>query len=222
MELLTFFDKENYFVYDLIFEKYTPYIAAASFTINEEAIRGIRRVLGTIYSNLKCTSYLLVRKHDGELNVIGHRLIVVLNISEEHSVDDGIEEMMKNLGLLENLGLMGIPLENNANDVLDFTNEIFMHVDKTIKDRGHMQLLDNIKRGKEYGYPDCCILEFVENMIKMFSGIPNVKPKDFKLKGTGFVPCTSCNNLKSEDMLVAEINAKRNTLKHGYFSKDMR
>lgn len=216
MELLTFFDKEDYFVYNLNFEEYTPYIAAASFEINEEAICGIKRVLDTIYPNLKCTSYLLVRKHDDVLNVIGYRLIAVLDISEENSTDDGIEEMKKNLDL------MGIPLENRVDDVLDFTNEIFMHVGTTRKNRGFNQILANIKRGKEFGYPDCCILEFVEGMVKMFSGSPKVLSKDLKLMGTGFVPCANCNNTKSEDELVDEINLKRNTLKHGYFRKDMR
>lgn len=115
---------------------------------------------------------------------------------------------------------MGVPLENRVDDVRDFTNEIFLHVGISRSYNGHMQMLANIKRGKEFGYPDCCILEFVEGMVKMFSDVPKVLPKDFKLKGTGFVPCASCNNTKSEDELVDEINQKRNTLKHGYFRKD--
>ena len=216
MELLTFLDKENVHVFDLNFEEFTPCIAAASFDINEEAIRGIRRVISVIYPTLKYTSYFLVRKHDKDLNVIGHRLIAVLDYSELNSIESGTDTMV------ENLNLMGIPLENLTDDVRDFTNEIFLHVGVTRRSRGSEQILGNIKLGKELGYPDCCILQFVEGMIKMHSGILNVLPKDFKLKGTGFVPCTACNNAKSEDMLVDEINQKRNTLKHGYFRKDMR
>ena len=216
MELLTFFNEKDVYAYNLNFEDYTPFIAAASFDINEEAIRGIKRVIGSIYPNLEYTSYLLLRKLDKDLNVIGHRLIAVLDCTELNSTEPAIEEMKKNLDL------MGVPLENRVDDVRDFTNEILIHVGISRSHNSHMQMLANIKLGKEYGYPDCCILEFVENTIKLFSDIPNVKPKDFKLKGTGFVPCTSCNNLKSEDMLVDEINSKRNTLKHGYFSKNMR
>ena len=215
MELLTFLNKENVAVYNLNFEEYTPCIAAASFDINEEAIRGIKRVISVIYPTLKYTSYFLVRKHDKDLNVIGHRLIAVLDYSELNSIESGTDTMV------ENLNLMGIPLENLTDDVMDFTNEIFLHVGVTRRSHGSEQILDGIKLGKELGYPDCCILQFVEGMIKMHSDIPNVLPKDFKLKGTGFVPCTACNNAKSEDMLVDEINQKRNTLKHGYFSKDM-
>ena len=214
MELLTFFDEKDVYVYNLNFEDQTPFIAAASFEINEEAIRGIKRVIGSVYPNLKYTSYLLLKKLDKDLNVIGYRLIAVLDCTELNNAEPAIEEMKKNLDL------MGVPLENRVDDVTDFTNEIFMHVGTTRKNRGFNQILANIKRGKEFGYPDCCILEFVEGMVKMFSDVPKVLPKDFKLKGTGFVPCASCNNTKSEDELVDEINSKRNTLKHGYFRKD--
>lgn len=216
MELLTFFDEKDVYVYNLNFEDQTPFIAAASFEINEEAIRGIKRVIGSIYPNLKYTSYLLLKKLDKDLNVIGYRLIAVLDCTELNSTEPAIEEMKKNLDL------MGVPLENRVDDVRDFTNEIFTHVGISRSYNSHMQMLANIKRGKEFGYPDCCILEFIEGMIKTHSGIPKVLPKDFKLKGTGFVPCTSCNKTKSEDELVNEINLKRNTLKHGYFRKDMR
>lgn len=95
MELLTFFVKEDNFVYNLNFEDQTPFIAAASFEINEEAIRGIKRVISSIYPNLKYTSYLLLKKLDKDLNVIGYRLIAVLDCTELNNAEPAIEEMKK-------------------------------------------------------------------------------------------------------------------------------
>ncbi len=59
--------------------------------------------------------------------------------------------------------------------------------------------------GKAFGYPECCIDDFVE----FISGPILSFRKPRLLDGTGFVPCRVCNTTKSEEELVAEINANR-------------
>lgn len=54
--------------------------------------------------------------------------------------------------------------------------------------------------GKQYGYPECCIEEFVK-----LEHIGEVR----KLHGTGYIPCKKCNE-KSEKELINTINAARN------------
>lgn len=58
--------------------------------------------------------------------------------------------------------------------------------------------------GVYYGYPPCCIEEFIAYAE---SGNFSDRP-DRKLNGTGYVPCKSCNE-KSEKELVKDINRNR-------------
>lgn len=57
------------------------------------------------------------------------------------------------------------------------------------------------RHGRYFGYPDCCI-----NAFAMFDHIG--KPKR-KLWGTGFVPCYTCDQTKTEDQLKEEIERNR-------------
>lgn len=70
-------------------------------------------------------------------------------------------------------------------------------------------LEDRIKRwralGKAFGYPECCVADFVAFISDPMQSFR--KPR--LLDGTGFVPCQVCNTTKSEEELIAEINAKR-------------
>lgn len=59
--------------------------------------------------------------------------------------------------------------------------------------------------GKYFGYPQCCIFEFV-GLLHLLDG-PDSGPR--KLSGTGFIPCKSCNEKKTEDQLRREIAANR-------------
>ena len=62
-----------------------------------------------------------------------------------------------------------------------------------------------VRTGRYYGYPECYIQAFC-----------NASPKpnpDRKFKGTGFVPCDTCNSTKSEKELVEEVSARRKCLK---------
>lgn len=59
--------------------------------------------------------------------------------------------------------------------------------------------------GKFYGYPDCCIEEFVILFGKRDSSDKR------KFHGTGYIPCSNCNK-KSEAQLLANINAARKCL----------
>ncbi len=54
--------------------------------------------------------------------------------------------------------------------------------------------------GKWLGYPDCCIQDFIK--LK-----PLNMPKR-KLNGSGYIPCTICNE-KTEEALISAINGNR-------------
>lgn len=58
-------------------------------------------------------------------------------------------------------------------------------------------------KGWYYGYPDCCVGEFIANAVK---GISETKPRKFH--GTGYVPCTKCNK-KTEKQLLKKIAKNR-------------
>jgi hypothetical protein len=62
-----------------------------------------------------------------------------------------------------------------------------------------------IEYGEMYGYPKCCIAEFVECVL-----FPDklAARKRRKLHGTGYVPCSGCNE-KQEIELIKAINANR-------------
>lgn len=59
-------------------------------------------------------------------------------------------------------------------------------------------------QGMEFGYPPCCIGEFIVRSITNTHG--ERPPRKFN--GTGFVPCKSCNK-RSRESLIEEINARR-------------
>jgi len=52
--------------------------------------------------------------------------------------------------------------------------------------------------GRHFGYPECCIEEF-----------GSVKNTGRKLNGTGFVPCVACDEKKTSEELINEINERR-------------
>lgn len=62
--------------------------------------------------------------------------------------------------------------------------------------------------GKYYGFPKCCVQAFVKHNIEIGFGYA-----DFvgirKLHMTGFVPCTHCNDTKTESELLSEIENNR-------------
>ena len=67
--------------------------------------------------------------------------------------------------------------------------------------------MNNVRRqngweiiGKQYGYPQCCIDEFLQ--LKHLGDGPR------KLCGTGYIPCVECNK-KTEQELIDVINANR-------------
>lgn len=55
--------------------------------------------------------------------------------------------------------------------------------------------------GVALGYPTCC--------IKSFINLEHLGAPDRKLNGTGFVPCAHCDNTKTTQELVDEINRAR-------------
>lgn len=66
-----------------------------------------------------------------------------------------------------------------------------------------------ISYGRYFGYPDCCIEDFVKRVKQFKEGKVGVRPKEKrKLHGTGYVPCPECNKLDKKT-LVATIKANR-------------
>lgn len=62
--------------------------------------------------------------------------------------------------------------------------------------------------GYYFGYPSCCIENFVTEDILV--RVNELKSRKFrKLKGTGYRPCTQCNEIYTEEELVVRINSKR-------------
>lgn len=64
-----------------------------------------------------------------------------------------------------------------------------------------------IKMGRYFGYPECCIADFVRHILKYREGKADGREKR-KLHGTGYVPCAKCNR-KSERTLIATIRKNR-------------
>ena len=61
--------------------------------------------------------------------------------------------------------------------------------------------------GKYLGYPQCCIDFFVQNAGKDW-WMNKIYPKGFKFKGSGYIPCKSCNKLP-EEQIIKRINYRR-------------
>jgi hypothetical protein len=65
-----------------------------------------------------------------------------------------------------------------------------------------------VKEGIYFGYPPCCILEFVMFIIDYKKGIKTDNRGARKFHGTGYVPCAECNN-KTEEELLSHIEKHR-------------
>ena len=66
--------------------------------------------------------------------------------------------------------------------------------------------------GKNLGYPQCCIDEFVATYDNFEDLSYDDGRSQRKLFGSGFVPCVKCHETKTEQELVDEINANRTFL----------
>lgn len=64
-----------------------------------------------------------------------------------------------------------------------------------------------IELGIYFGYPPCCIAEFLQFVVKYVQGKAG-KRRRRKLCGTGYVPCKTCNK-KSKKQLLAYIDKHR-------------
>lgn len=64
-----------------------------------------------------------------------------------------------------------------------------------------------VKQGLYFGYPPCCIVEFVEFTGDYMAGKRPSRGLR-KLHGTGYVPCKDCNK-KTEKQLLKQIADNR-------------
>lgn len=64
-------------------------------------------------------------------------------------------------------------------------------------------IVDWTMRGITYGYPPCCVGEFIIRCVKN-----ELKHPKRKFHGTGYVPCVKCDTL-SEQELLEYITANR-------------
>jgi hypothetical protein len=76
-----------------------------------------------------------------------------------------------------------------------------------MSDTEHM---DVVELGRYFGYPDCCILNFLGRGMALHMGYMKLASISGKLplEGTGYVPCPVCRQ-RSEDELKAEIGNRR-------------
>lgn len=59
--------------------------------------------------------------------------------------------------------------------------------------------------GLKYGYPKCCISEFI---YCIESRVIHLR-KTRKLSGTGYIPCSKCNSKYTVNELINNIDSKR-------------
>lgn len=71
-------------------------------------------------------------------------------------------------------------------------------------------------RGLNYGYPDCCIGEFVAVALSGREAALARGKRQFD--GTGYVPCAKCNKRTNKELLDA-INVRRDHAEHDLFPK---
>jgi len=64
-----------------------------------------------------------------------------------------------------------------------------------------------IELGEYFGYPPCCIADFIEYVLVYQKGQAPIRGQR-KLTGTGYVPCPKCNE-KSVAELLSYIAANR-------------
>ena len=70
----------------------------------------------------------------------------------------------------------------------------------------NMVVFNWVIQGMQFGYPPCCIGEFVQYGLASQNVLRQRGKRKFH--GTGFVPCKDCNN-KSVESLLARINEYR-------------
>lgn len=61
-----------------------------------------------------------------------------------------------------------------------------------------------IQMGEYFGYPKCCIAEFIEFVLSRGT----IKREKRKLNGSGYVPCAKCNKL-TKQQLIRNIQTNR-------------
>lgn len=61
-------------------------------------------------------------------------------------------------------------------------------------------------RGRYFGFPECCIQEFLPRIDMSTEDMLKEEPR--KLDGTGYMPCSVCNE-KPEAELIKVINSNR-------------
>lgn len=64
-----------------------------------------------------------------------------------------------------------------------------------------------VMKGIEFGYPACCIGEFIITIVKRTYS----KRDKRKFNGTGFVPCIKCEHKKTKKQILAFIKENRST-----------
>lgn len=60
--------------------------------------------------------------------------------------------------------------------------------------------------GRAFGYPKCCIESF---KVEAFNNHVLINREPRLLDGTGFIPCTECNESHTEESLTKLINENR-------------
>lgn len=72
-----------------------------------------------------------------------------------------------------------------------------------------VERLESVRsNGELYGYPTCCVKSFISDMVD-FSRLTDPSRLERKLIGTGYIPCSECDNNYSEEELIAIINESR-------------
>jgi len=73
-----------------------------------------------------------------------------------------------------------------------------------------MSIEHSISRGIYYGYPQCCIDWFVQNIEVPFPDIAELNEKQEAVhNGTGFIPCPACAELVTKETLFSLISNRQ-------------
>ena len=69
-----------------------------------------------------------------------------------------------------------------------------------------------IEMGEYYGYPPCCIAEFLEFVLFGYKNGTYPDREDRKLNGSGYVPCIECSKKTEAELLITiAVNRKCET-----------
>ena len=104
---------------------------------------------------------------------------------------NGFKECPPNNGGISFTSYIPCPLCNAEGKILrpDYANEIR---------KANADLSYSL--GKKYGYPDCCILEYCNDIIN------NQNPSDRNINGSGFIPCKlHYNQIKSGAITIESL-----------------